>query len=274
MEKIVLYSSNQVNKIPLTGGVRRFRELADHLGDYCSLVVMTGDEIFNVPQGTSHVSTHQQIVLTTEKELARHNRKYLKSLKKNSYDWIIAFDVPPAFWLALYRIPHLCLMVRKDLIGYEKISLDARKIFGIKRFAMLSAFSLAELLTMLYAEKIIVQCEYDKNELIKRHRLFKYNISRKTSVQINNVNPSWAQESAIEKTPDNNLFKVGTVNGFADLRKGCDIFLEAVSALIDEGVPVEGYIAGDGEPLQFYKKNIKVMLESTFPDEYPTRQII
>lgn len=258
MKKIVLYSSNQIQKIPLTGGVRRFLELAANLGNYCDLTVMTGDDHLELPDNARHVSTHQKKEASNELELAFHNRNYLKQLKRKGYDWIIAFDVPPAIWLVLFRMPHLCLMVRKDLIGYQKIVFEEENLGFIKRSVMITAYSIAELLTLLHAEKIIVQCNYDKNELLKRHKLFSGLLKKKMAVQINNVNPSWAQASKLPQETQTDCFKVGSVNGFSDLRKGCDMFLEAVATILDEGkIPLQAWIAGDGRLLSKYKEKYK-----------------
>ncbi|HRU98899.1 MAG TPA: glycosyltransferase family 4 protein [Ruminococcus sp.] len=257
MIKIILYSSSQLKKIPKTGGVKRFLELVNQMGKFCQLTLLSGDEEYPVPKEARHISMHQNKVYNKEAEYARHNRKYLKNIKKEGYDSIVAFDVPPAIWLALYRMPHLCLMVRKDLIGYKKIILANQKVNGIKKFCILKVFSIAELITLLYAEKIIVQCEYDRDELIKRHSVFAKCIRRKTTIQINNVNPSWAKASNAIKERTSTKFRIVSVNGFSDYRKGCDIFLEAISNLLDKGYNIEAYIAGDGTMLSDYQKKYK-----------------
>jgi len=257
MKKVILYSSNQIKKVPLTGGIRRFLELATNLGNYCDLTVMTGDEFLELPDNVRHISTNQQEILTSEKELAYHNKKKLLALKKEGYDWIIAFDVPPAVWLAMFHMPNLCLMVRKDFIGYENIILQEKEQNRFKRYTILKAFLLAELVTLIHAKIIIVQCKYDKNTMLERHKLFSGIIKKKIAIQINNVDPSWAKSSCIHKEKHSSGFSVGTVNGFADLRKGCDIFLEAVSSIIDRGVFLDAYIAGDGRLLEEYKEKYK-----------------
>ncbi len=256
MKRIILYSSSQLKKTPKTGGVKRFLELVNQMGKYCKLTLISGDEEYPVPKGVRHISMHQNKCFHKESQYARHNWKYLKQLKSERYDAIVAFDVPPAIWLTLYRMPHLCLMVRKDLIGYEKITLESQNIKGLKRFCILKAFSFAELFTLLYAEKIIVQCKYDRDELIKRHALFAKCINKKTRIQINNVNPSWAVASEVKKE-EASTFRIASVNGFSDSRKGCDLFLEAVSSLIDQGKQIEAFIAGDGRLLLQYKEQYK-----------------
>lgn len=256
MKKIVLYSSSQLEKTRKTGGVKRFLELLNYLGNYCQLTLLSGDKYYSVPEGVRHISMHQEQIKNKESAYAKHNYKYLKKIKKEGYDSIISFDVPPAIWLTLFRMPHLCLMIRKDLIGYEKITLHDHNVKGVKRALILKAFSIAELLTLLHAEKIIVQCKYDRDRLIERHTWFSKIIRNKIKVQINNVNPSWANASVIKKEKSS-AFRIASVNGFSDSRKGCDIFLEAVSSLIDQGKHIEAFIAGDGRLLSQYKEEYK-----------------
>lgn len=263
MKKIVLYSSSQLEKTRKTGGVKRFLELLNYLGNYCQLTLVSGDKYYSVPEGVRHISMHQEQIKNKESAYAKHNYKYLKKLKKEGYDSIISFDVPPAIWLTLFRMPHLCLMVRKDLIGYEKITLHDHNVKGVKRALILKAFSIAELLTLLHAEKIIVQCKYDRDRLIERHTCFSKIIRNKIKVQINNVNPSWAIASEIKKEKSS-TFRIASVNGFSDSRKGCDIFLEAVSSLIDQGKQIEAFIAGDGRLLSKYKEQYKKYSEIHF----------
>lgn len=257
MKRIVLYSSSQLKKTPKTGGIKRFLELVNQLGDYCDLTLASGDDEYPVPKGVEHFSMHQKKEYHKESKYAFHNRKYLNKLKRDGYDALIAFDVPPAIWLVLYRMPHLCLMIRKDLIGYEKITLSNTNVKKFKKFCILKAFSFAELITLLHAEKIIVQCKYDRDEIIKRHSVFANCIRRKTKIQINNVNPSWAKASNAIKEWGSAKFRIVSVNGFSDYRKGCDIFLAAISSLLDEGYDIEAYIAGDGTMLSDYQKKYK-----------------
>ena len=138
MKRIVLYSSSQLRKTPKTGGIKRFVELVNQLGNYCDLTLASGDNEYPVPKGVKHISMHQNKVYHKESKYALHNRKYLKKLKHDGYDALVAFDVPPAIWLVLYRMPHLCLMIRKDLIGYEKITLEKQYVGRLKRFCILN----------------------------------------------------------------------------------------------------------------------------------------
>lgn len=255
MKKVILYTSGQITHTRQTGGVRRFLELLNRLPKYVELTFMSGDTLCLLPTGVRHISMNQKKIYDKEWKCAIHNFQYLNKIRKEHYDTIIVFDIPPAIWLTLFRIPRMTLMIRKDFIGYEKIRFSETDKNSLKKAIALKIFSLAEVMTILHAKKIIVQCKYDREELKKRHKFFGNIIDKKTKVQINNVNPSWAVSFENEKK--NKLeerFSVGSVNDFTSKRKGCDIFLKAIAELIDEGIPLQGYIAGDGKLFNYYKE--------------------
>lgn len=254
MKKVILYSSSQLEKIKETGGIKRFKELARNLSKYCELTVVSGDEQLSFLGQANHISMHHNKMGRKELDYAVRNIKYLLKLKKMNYDSLISFDVPPTVWLVLLGMPHICLMVRKDLIGYERIIQGKN---GIKSFLKLKALSIAELITILKAERIIVQCEYDKCVLLSRHRLFNSKIEKKIKVQINNVNPSWTGQNDVpfdRPFREDSTFVIGSINGFGDLRKGCDLFLKAAYNLVESGENIIAYIAGDGYLIEKYKK--------------------
>ena len=256
MAKIVLYFSAQLKKIPQTGGIRRFKELLNGQYEGVERVLMSGDEDYPVQDCVRHVSMHHTQMANKESKYARWNVPYLKQMKREGYDWIISFDVPPALWLALRRMPHLCLMVRKDLIGYEKVMLEDAHANALKGWVKLTLLNLAEAITLMRSEKIIVQCEYDREQLCMRHPILRKGIQAKTLVQINNVNPSWVQKSE-QKVEGGDGFVIGSISDFSNSRKGCDIFLGAVAGLIDEGYEMIAYIAGDGKYLPEYQEKYK-----------------
>ncbi|SFI12678.1 Glycosyltransferase involved in cell wall bisynthesis [Selenomonas ruminantium] len=260
MKKMILYSSAQLGKIKETGGVKRFKELARGLCRLCDLTVMSGDERLSFREPIRHISMHHSRFAKNELGYALLNWKYLLSLKKIKYDYLISFDVPPTLWLVLLRVPHICLMVRKDLIGYEKIILNGNNRNKVIAYIKIKLLLFAEFITMIAAERIIVQCEYDKKMILKRHKFFIRKLKEKIKVQINNVNPSWEKElqvSACSNRENGNSFVIGSINGFGDLRKGCDLFLEAAYRLIKRGEDVIAFIAGDGELIEKYKEKYK-----------------
>ena len=251
MKKIVLYNSGIIKETPLTGGIRRFLELANGLGQYCDLILISGDKEFSLKAG-KHFSTKQSRVLNKEAKRAIHNYKYLKQIKKSGYDQIISFDVPPTIWLVLFGLPHICLMVRKDYIGYEKLLITHNSLFVLCE--LLLKF-LSESIVIIKSEMIIVQCNYDKEQLKNRHIFLRKIIDRKTVIQINNVNPSWVDSNPLQSNEKAlKVSRIGTINGFEDLRKGCDLFLEAASRF---SADLDFYIAGDGSLLTEYIEKYK-----------------
>lgn len=259
MKKIILYTSGQLKKTRKTGGVKRFIELLTFLPDLCKVIFVSGDESYSTDTKIEHISTHQKITYDSELKYAIHNYRVLQSVKKMNYDAIVAFDVPPAIWLALFRVPNLCLMVRKELISYERILLENSKCSWMKSKIKLILLYIAEEVTMLYADKIIVQCEFDKNKILERHIFTRKILSSKIIVQINNVNPSWMLQmnSFDTKVVTKKEFKIVSINDFSSTRKGCDIFLSAIKQLTDKGVYCKAYIAGDGILLEKYKEEYR-----------------
>ena len=255
MKKILLYTSGQISKTRITGGVRRFLELLRLLPNFCQLYVMAGDSKLDSDHNIHFISmNHGSKQYANEIKRGLHNLPYLIKEKKNGYDSVIVFDVPPAVILSIVRMPHICLMVRKDMIGYKKQYLEENKKRGIIHRVEIELLSLAEGVVLSRAEKIIVQCEYDKQRLIARHPLLIDIIEDKTHIQINNINPSWSSIEKTEHKVAHDRFAIGCITNFSSLRKGCDIFLESAKKMIENGYPIKAYIAGDGTLLDFYKR--------------------
>ena len=257
MKKVILYTSSQLLEIRQTGGVKRFIELVKYLPKYADVILVSGDENYPISGNERHYSMHQTKICSKELKYALHNYTYIRKLKKMNYDAFVVFDVPPAIWLSLMNVPRMTLMLRKDMIEYSKIQMNYDCKKSLCKYIKIKLLTFAETITIFHASKIVVQCEYDKNNLINRHKLLRDNLERKVKIQINNVNPSWANKAVIKPKNDKSTFKIATVNGFADKRKGADIFLEAVASLTDRGYSIEGYIAGDGILLENYKKKYK-----------------
>lgn len=253
--KIALYTSGKIHNTRVTGGVRRFLELSKDLPKWCDFTLISGDEEYLMTNNAKFVSLHQNKNYHSEVTRALHNLKYLGQFRE--YDSVIVFDTPPALLLALANIKNICLMVRKDLIGYQLQHLNEEKANKIRKSIILKLLNLAEGIVLYRAKKVIVQCEYDKSRLINRHRVLSKQIENKIFVQINNINPSWIVEDFTKEERTNNSFSVGCITNFSSKRKGCDIFLEAISLLLDQGVKVEAYIAGDGVLLEGYMELFK-----------------
>ena len=254
-ERILLYTSGRLAKTRVTGGVKRFCELLREFPKYCELTLMSGDDTNPANKNVKFVSMkHGETDYRNEVSRGIHNISYIRRLR-DYYQHVIVFDVPPALLLAVMNVPHMCLMVRKDLIGYKKQELKERGNNRAIDTATLWCLNLAESIVLKHCERVIVQCEYDKEQILARHSNIASAISRKIFCQINNINPSWVsiEEKGIDRTLSDSHFSIGCITSFSSKRKGCDIFLEAVKILIDEGYTIRAYIAGDGKLLDYFK---------------------
>ena len=269
-EKIAMYTSSSLRGAKETGGVKRFKELVCFLPTLCDLTLISDDEDSLFGESIKHIRTDVQGADSSEISLWLRNRKVLREIKKQNFDHIIVFDVPPMMGLVLSRVPHLTLMVRKDLIGYNKILFQDFNTPMLVRKIKTAFLQYCEAVCLKQAEKIIVQCMYDKEQLILRHPHLARELERKTVVQINNVNPSWMKTIPVDKKKQNPFFTVGCVSDFSSTRKGCRLFLESVAKLMDCGHEFKAVIAGNGNLLEEcqikYSKYRNIEFAGRIPD--------
>lgn len=263
MSKILMYTTNKIytaNRI--TGGIKRFNMLYDSLIEnnynvdlYCG---ESQDDLEKYNKNAYSINTR-----TTNKkifpsiEIMFKNLKLLKKLKKNNYDYVIVFDVPTAISLSILKFKNIYLFLRQDLIEYRKISLASKKKNIIYKTIYLKFMNFCEFVCLNNAKKLLVQCNYDLNNLIKRHRFIRKKIKNKAVIQINNVNAPWIVENSkvdsfSPKTDSD--FKIGFIGDFSNPRKGHEIMLESLKLLNDEKISFSAFIIGDGKELELYKK--------------------
>lgn len=177
--------------------------------------------------------------------------KTLKRQKKNiQYDNAISFGPMQTLCYKICGYKKVTMLFREDFIGYHKI-LNCS-------FFKLCYFRWLERVTVKYSDKIIVQCEDDKKNLIDRTKRVKKNIEDVTFVQINNVNASWMNcQKKVSKIKNNTKCRILFVGNFSDRRKGHDILLPAITRLIEENYNIELYVAGSGTNIQYYKEKFK-----------------
>lgn len=249
-----MYSTGQLyNEKRQTGGIKRFLELAKYLqkkenADFCSA------DDFHVLHENGLLQTYKIEAHKTSKFLPPEasiliaNKKLLRKIKKTKYTDIISFDVPPTVGLCLAGLRNITLMIRKDLIGYEKIRQTEHR-----NYFKLFYLWLSEFICMVLTKKIIVQCEYDKNNLINRHPLISSYLKKKILVQINNVNPSWARNNEGSSKIDDGLFRICFIGDFNEERKGHGILLP-VAKKLSKYYNVHFDIIGGGRDLEKYSK--------------------
>ena len=128
MKRILLYSSGIIAEKKPTGGELRFLELARSLTGKEGAELCCADEETALEPYELHADVrmekpeHAPRCLPEEARILLDNRAVLKRIAKSDYDAVIVFDVPPAIGLSLYGVRNLVLMIRKDMIGYERIS--------------------------------------------------------------------------------------------------------------------------------------------------------
>lgn len=258
MKRILLYSSGIIAEKKPTGGELRFLELADYLNHQPNADLCCADADSELAPLGLNARFHMQhagaapAFLPEEARILLTNRALLRCIASDKYDAVIAFDVPPAIGLVVSGVRNIVLMVRKDLIGYERVKSSAA---GLKKSFRISYQWLCETVCMLAAKQVICQCAYDRDAIMKRHPLNK-GLRKKISVQINNVNPSWIERRAENAQPflrKTDLFRVCFIGGFDDLRKGQEIFLDAAKILTDQNCKIEFILVGGGKNLQRYR---------------------
>lgn len=171
----------------------------------------------------------------------------LKKLKKSiKYDYSVAFASVYANCFKNCNYNNIVSLFREDTIEYFK-SLNISK-------AKQKYFSFLERRAINASDKIIVQCENDKKNLVLRNYKRCPNVENKVYVQINNINISWMKQPEKKIQIKDDITRIMFIGDFSNSRKGHSILLPAVARLIDEGLKVELYIAGDGIEETRYKE--------------------
>lgn len=260
--KLIMYETGEFASV--TGGTKRFRELWNYISENESAVM------FAVTDGIA--TEHGEIVKLKKDRLEKYrffryvltriafrNKELIQALNSAEYDCLFVFDVPSAIGISLLNVKHICLMCRKDTLLYRKLLLESK---GDNRFRIncwMAYLHVCELICLLKAETIIVQCRFDRDQLLGRHPFFRKSISKKLIVQINNVNPEWIVKNSnapIEVTIPSlqDGINICCVCNFKDKRKGADIILEAFVSVYESSNNISLYMIGGGEELAEYKK--------------------
>lgn len=259
MGQILLYSSGIIAEKKPTGGELRFLELAGYLAGQKNMALCCADEATVLAELGLKADIRMEesegtpSFLPEEARILLANRKKLKEIVKSKYDRIIVFDVPPAVGLTLAGAKNLVLMIRKDLIGYEKVKSSGN---SRKKKLRIAYQWLCESLCLHSAKQVICQCAYDRDVILRRHPMMGKRGAAKFDVQINNINPSWVvkrNEMASPEARDMEKFRICFIGGFDDLRKGQNLFLEAAQLLEAKHSELEFVLVGGGKRLQSYR---------------------
>lgn len=264
MKRILLYSSGIIAEKKPTGGELRFLELARFLAGKEGTELCCADEETALQPYGLHAELHMEKperaprFLPEEARILLDNRPVLKRIAKSDYDAVIAFDVPPAIGLNLCGVRNLVLMIRKDMIGYERVKSSGN---GWKKQLRILYQWVCEGISIRKAKQVICQCAYDRDVILNRHPLIKAQMQPKFRIQINNCNPSWIVRRADETTgkipKENDRFRVCFVGGFDDLRKGQELFLKAAEQLTQKYPNMEFLLVGGGKSLKNWQERFQ-----------------
>lgn len=257
-----MYSIDQVFNRG-TGGVKRFLELMNSL-------IAAGHDVYLYSADEDALIKENNIKgrsIKSEKtsgnrsmvglKTALGSKELFKEIKREKFDRVVAFDVRAAFSLVLNGVDNIYLFLRQDMMLYKKIQLEDTHTNKLKSLVVLAIARFTEALCLSRAKKIVVQCDFDLNGILKRHFFLRSGIRKKSVVQINNINPSWIVNSgkAHSVDPDSpRAYDLSFIGNFKDNRKGHDLLLPALRALSEEGTVVRTAIIGDGKHLDACKK--------------------
>ena len=265
-KKIILYTTNSIYEVSKqTGGIKRFIELVEYINKkYPMSVLYSRDDSNSVAchgfRNFIKLNDGNKLleIFPPEVRFLLSNLSFIRKIKNSRYDRIIFFDVPTAIGPVLCGLNKVVLMIRKDIIGNEKVQ-NRRKSKWLK----IGYQWVCESLCLMRARLIVTQCNYDKNVLKERHPLLEKLIENKTVVQINNVNPSWIVTKS-EKAEANSrireeakIFKVCFIGGFGSPRKGQDLFLNAATEILRNHRDVQFVLIGGGGGIDEYKKKFE-----------------
>lgn len=234
----------------LTGAHKRFLELVRGVSKIGNVILITRE----IPQLDDIEATRYLIGEKRRNNVPMHisgmiDLGYaLKRIKnKIHYDYAISFGPTNTICLKWCGYHNIVSLFREDLIGYQK-AIDASRIKTLYS-------SWQEKQAVKYSDKIIVQCENDRKNLIERNIRRCENIEKKVYIQINNANASWMNTSTLEHAfSSDGVVRILFIGDFSDSRKGHSILLPAVSKLIYEGMKINLFVAGNGRELDSYKK--------------------
>ncbi len=234
----------------LTGAHKRFLELVRYLSKDNKIIMVS----HAVPQLSECDNIEFYYIENPKiKKLPMHLKgmcaivKKLKEIKnKVSYDYAISFAAVYTVCLKQTGYKNIVTLLREDTIEYLK-SIGSNNL-------KIKYFQIYERITVKVSDKIIVQCQNDKNNLINRNSKFNKNLEKKVFVQINNINASWMKSSEENQKTEDESINIMFIGDFSNPRKGHSILLPAVKRLVDEGYKIKLFVAGDGVEKSEYEK--------------------
>ena len=257
----VFYTNDDFVHNPHSGGVKRFKELICGLletGERIHLFIPPAADIPDYPNLKRYPLKRKDSRFLPNGLLNLVcNYKKLRSIRKISADRVVFISIPYAIQGILAGIRNFTLIAREDFIAYRKLRYEQSRLPRFWISLIIWILHKTEGQALKHADRIIMQCAWDKNNTLKRHKKHKKRLEPRIHILYNNVNPGWIQAEAPEKVPGHadhvapyDLAFIGTIN---HRRKGLHLLLDAAKELINQGYSIKLHIMGDGKLRRFYQ---------------------
>ncbi|MGM0497277.1 MAG: glycosyltransferase family 4 protein [Bacteroidota bacterium] len=270
MKRYLFYTADNYKDHALTGGNKRFIELLYSLTDNGDEVFLLAPEDINLPKKENlrilPVRTFQSKILPNGLLNLLLNRKAFNRAKKLNVDHTVLISFPYGIQGALIGLPDIALLLREDYFEYKKYNRTIK--ISLFKPVLNHYFKLLERFTLKKAGKIVVQCDYDKQAIISRHRKIQPSIEQKVSVLPNNVDSSWIRKHKAEKSGRNKegseMYNIAFVGNVDNYRKGLHVLLGAVERLLQKNHPVKLNVIGGGKLIEKYRQTCQNVKQIEF----------
>lgn len=249
----------------LTGAHRRFLEYMHYAAQH-NHVVFVGTAGSEKVLQSKNITLYEIDSFLPSQKLPQHiaggyaiYRTLKKHIRTLSYDYAVSFNPVITIAYDCAGLQHIVSLFREDLIGYQRALQSSGK--------KLLYFQMQERWAAKVSEKIIVQCENDRKNLIARNEKYCKNFARKVYIQINNANASWMKSEFQEHPVCNDIPKILFIGNFSDRRKGHFLLLPAAMRLLNEGYKFELLCVGGGRELEQCAKDCEAFPAIRFPGQ-------
>jgi glycosyltransferase involved in cell wall biosynthesis len=274
MARYLLYTAGNYKTTRVTGGTKRFKEIVQYLLD-------EGEEVHLIAPGDIEFPQYKKLNIIPIKVYKSNilpngllnyflNIRVFRKVKNMDFDRTVIVSIPYGIQAVLAGFKNITLIIWEDIIDYRTIHYKDERIrwIGYLKSLVLPVYKRIERYTLKRVRQIIVQCNYDKEVLISRHKDLKEDIEDKTRILFNNVNTSWLtrHKDLIDSHGENinNMTTMVFVGNLNDQRKGLHLLLEATAGLLKKKLPVKLKIIGDGKLRRYYEDQYKNYPEIQF----------
>jgi glycosyltransferase involved in cell wall biosynthesis len=269
-QRFLFYTANNYRENVLTGGNKRFMMLIEEL-------LGKGDEVILLaPEGIA-IEQHKNLHVIPVKAYSSKifpngllnclfNWRQFHKAKSYHPDRTVLYSLPYGIQGVLIGFRNMVLLIRENYFEYQRFQSKLNG-FLLRKFFTLFYLPL-ERYTLKRVDKIIVQCNYDKNKMLERHQKWGERIQNKTHVLPNNVNPPWIKEQIKHYPPNRekaekaiNLVFIGNLDNY---RKGLHILLSAAEKLLQHNYQINLNVVGGGKLLERYRAKYRHLTSINF----------